>query len=82
MLSLVSPSSATLYGLVRIRATSSVGATVITGSGITATTGALAGTTGVDGNFTIAPHTDGYIYLENRAGGSRQVVIDIMGSAT
>jgi hypothetical protein len=82
MLSLVSPSSATLYGLVRARATSSVGATVITGSGITAATGVLTGTTGSDGDFTVSPHTDGYLYIENRAGASRQIVIDVMGSIT
>jgi len=31
-------------------------------------TGALSGTTGSDGKFTISAHTDGKIYLENRCG--------------
>ena len=34
------------------------------------TTGALAGTTGTDGKFTVSFHTDGKIYLENRLGGT------------
>lgn len=34
------------------------------------TTGALAGTTGTDGKFTISAHSDGKIYFENRTGGT------------
>jgi hypothetical protein len=34
-------------------------------------TGALTGTTGADGKFTISVHTDHKIYMENRLGGSR-----------
>lgn len=44
------------------------------GSGVSlvdTTTGALAGTTGVDTHFTISAHTDGKAYLENRAGSAR-----------
>lgn len=40
------------------------------GSTTVMSTGALNGTTGVDGQFTVSPHTDGKIYLENRAGGT------------
>lgn len=32
------------------------------------TTGALTGTTGVNGNVTVSAHTDGNIYVENRSG--------------
>lgn len=39
----------------------------------TATTGALAGTTGTDTQFTVSAHTDGKVYLENRLGSSRTV---------
>lgn len=34
------------------------------------TTGALTGTTGTDGNWTISAHSDGLIYVENRTGAS------------
>lgn len=40
---------------------------------VVATTGVLAGTTGVDTEFTVSAHTDGKIYLENRLGASRTV---------
>lgn len=35
------------------------------------TTGALVGTTGTDGKFTISGHTDGKVYIENRLGVTR-----------
>lgn len=35
------------------------------------TTGALAGTTGTDGKFTLSAHSDGKIYVENRLNSSR-----------
>lgn len=41
------------------------------------TTGALTGTTGTDGNFTLSV-TDGNIYLENRQGGSRTVSFTLL----
>lgn len=41
---------------------------------IATTTGALTGTTGVDGNITISAHTDGNMYIENRYGGQIQVI--------
>ena len=42
-----------------------------------ATTGALTGTTGAAGNFTVSAHTDGRIYLENRRAGPITVNIII-----
>jgi hypothetical protein len=42
--------------------------TFIAGTNTEATTGALTGTTGSDGKFTVSVHTDGKIYLENRRG--------------
>lgn len=42
------------------------------------TTGALTGTTGVDGRATISVHTDGNIYLENRRGGSLNFKVFIL----
>lgn len=35
------------------------------------TTGPLTGTTGADAFLTVAPHSDGNIYIENRRGGAR-----------
>lgn len=37
------------------------------------TTGALNGTTGVDGKFTISVHTDGNLYFENRLGAAKNI---------
>jgi hypothetical protein len=45
---------------------------------VTLTTGILAGTTGVDGIFTIAPHTDGKLYFENRTGSTRQISLRVL----
>lgn len=42
-----------------------------------ATTGALAGTTGTDTNFTFSTHTDGKIYIENRRGASITMVLEL-----
>lgn len=41
--------------------------------GIVALTGVLTGTTGTDTKFTVSPHTDGKIYLENRVGSQLKV---------
>lgn len=49
------------------------GATVQTA--VVVTTGALTGTTGTDARFTIAAHTDGKVYFENRSGGSMSFTI-------
>lgn len=45
---------------------------------VTLTTGALTGTTGTDGRFTISPHTDGLVYFENRTGSTRFITLLIM----
>lgn len=42
------------------------------GGSVVATTGALTGTTGSDGNLTISCHTDNNLYVENRSGGARK----------
>jgi hypothetical protein len=44
------------------------------------TTGALTGTTGTAGHFTISAHTDGLLYLENRSGASRSVGASILSA--
>lgn len=46
---------------------------------VAVTTGALAGTTGVDGNLTISTHTDNAIYIENRTGASSFYTLDFAG---
>lgn len=49
-------------------------------SGFTFTTGALTGTTGVDGNETISAHTDGKIYIENRSGAQRRYWVTLLAA--
>lgn len=69
------------YLLAHYRAASGAAAlTDISSSGITATTGALAGTTGADGTFTVASHTDGMIYIENRSGAAHSIVVHLLGA--
>lgn len=41
---------------------------LVAGTNVVFTTGALSGTTGTDGKLTISSHTDGKIYIENRRG--------------
>jgi len=41
---------------------------LVGGANTAVTTGALSGTTGADGKFTISAHTDGKVYFENRLG--------------
>jgi len=80
-----SSSSAALQGAVRARTVSSLGTTSIYGTGFTVNdygtnaTGVLTGTTGTDGNVTLSAASDGKFYIENRSGGSRIVIIDVMG---
>jgi hypothetical protein len=50
---------------------------MLTASGITATTGVLTGTTGVDGEITVAAEDAGKYYVENRTGGSRPFLIQL-----
>lgn len=47
----------------------------LTSSNSAATTGALTGTTGADGSFTVSAHTDGKVYLENRRGAEITVTV-------
>lgn len=57
------------YGIFSIRAaTTPYVVAIVAGSGITLSTGIHTGTTGVDGNMTLATHSDGTLYLENRTG--------------
>lgn len=57
------------YGIFGIRAASSSAyIKTIAATGITATTGVLAGTTGSDATVTISTHTDQSLYIENRTG--------------
>ena len=76
---LISPSSIALQGFVRTRAGSSPGSVLIAGQGIAASVGVLTGVTGVDGGFTVSPASDGYVYLENRTGSAKTIIMAIMG---
>lgn len=69
ILTLARSGSAGCWGMAVYRATASPWGTEMMGaSTFTATTGALTGTTGADGEFTVSAHTDGKIYIENRLG--------------
>lgn len=48
------------------------------GGSLNATTGALAGTTGIDGDLNVSSHSDGKIYVENRLGFSATLTICFM----
>lgn len=64
------------YGQWRGRAAPSPAlSAMLTANGIVTTTGALTGTTGVDGNITASVGTDGKYYLENRSGASITVTM-------
>lgn len=54
--------------------------TIFAGANFVMTTGALTGTTGTDGKFTCACHSDGKIYFENRTGGAVSFCYITMGS--
>lgn len=69
-------------GIIRVRTGSSPGIDNIVlerTTDITLTTGALTGTTGSDGDFTISTHTDGRVYFENRTGSTRSIVVTFLG---
>lgn len=62
-----------MAGLLRVKAgtaaTTPVEIVMITGSvTVNYTTGIPTGTSGINGNITITTHTDGFLYIENRAG--------------
>lgn len=46
---------------------------------VAATTGELTGTDGADGHFTVAAHTDGKLYMENRRGGAISYTLTFIG---
>lgn len=75
------PGSGSPNGLYHFRPSGITAVNVHTTTGITMTTGALAGTTGSDGDFTISAHTDGNIYLENRTGSSKTVSVFVANTA-
>jgi hypothetical protein len=81
-----SSSSAALQGAVRIRTVSTLGTTSIYGTGFTVNdygtnpTGVLAGTTGADGTVTLSAADNGKFYVENRSGGTRTIIFDVMGN--
>lgn len=80
-----SESSAALQGAVRIRTISAISTTSIYGTGFvvnnygTNPTGVLTGTTGTPGDVTLSASNTGYFYIENRSGGSRTMVYDMIG---
>jgi hypothetical protein len=75
------PGSGNPNGLYHYQASAITAINVHTSTGITLTTGILAGTTGADGDFTLSAHTDGNIYLENRTGGSKTVSVFVANTA-
>jgi len=44
------------------------------GANAAAASGVLAGTTGATSHLTVSAHTDGKIYIENRSGGTRNII--------
>lgn len=65
-----------IYGLISYRAASSpFCATTGAGSDLNTTTGALANAGGTDVKYTVSAHTNGKIYLSNRKGASRTVIL-------
>lgn len=60
----------TVFGAVIYNTNSPATVLMFGGSNVNVATGALAGTTGTDGKFTVSAHTDGKIYFENRRGGA------------
>lgn len=48
---------------------------MMSGTNFAAANGALAGTTGADTKLTVSAHSDGKIYVENRTGAPRNIII-------
>lgn len=66
-------------GVFFFRCDGTTGATIIAAdSRYAVANGVLAGTTGADGKITIAGHSDGKIYIENRIGGSRPITYTVL----
>jgi hypothetical protein len=74
----------TQYGMFVVRAASTPAITqmITPSSNINAITGALAGTTGTSGKFTVSAASDGKIYLENRLGSAQNVNITLMSASS
>jgi hypothetical protein len=51
---------------------------VIPAANVILTAGVLTGTTGIDGNVTMSTHTDGNLYIENRAGTARKIGVKFL----
>ena len=68
-----------IAGIVAFSAAAGGASTVLLGGGadIEVTTGALDGTTGNDNKFTVSAHTNGSLYLENRLGGTKNIIYTI-----
>lgn len=67
-----------LFSFYVITAGGSFSPTYAIGSNTVVTTGALTGTTGTDGKLTLSVNTsDGKIYIENRTGASRNIMVKI-----
>jgi len=67
-------------GVYRCTSTNVFRKTIFAGEKFVMTTGALAGTTGTDGKFTVSCHSDGKIYFENRLGIAVSFTYIFMGS--
>lgn len=82
IISFASISNAFLNGTYWVRASASPQAIALTSGGVPATlsTGIKTGTTGTDAVFTISPHTDGNVYLENRSGASLSFTYTVMSA--
>jgi hypothetical protein len=76
-----SSSSSSLQGAVRVRTVSSVATTSVYGTGFAVTTGPLSASTPINaGLVTFSAASDGKVYIENETGGTRVIVVDVMGA--
>lgn len=62
------------FGKLYFDVTAPSGTQAYSGTLFDASTGALTGTTGVDGRMTVSPANDGKIYIENRLGATKVIV--------
>jgi len=67
-----------INGIFGIRAATTDFATPIASNNISVSSGALTGTTGVDGELTLSCHTDHKVYIENRLGSNKSLLVTIM----
>ena len=71
--------AATVFGEIIFNTATPTTSAMYVGSNTNITTGALSGTTGTDGKFTVSCHTDGKIYFENRRGATVYVHWNLFG---